>query len=63
MTPDVAPLAAASVAACRMNIASSSLMDFSAAPGSMAMLSHALGRRAGFALLRRQYRAAISIAA
>jgi hypothetical protein len=46
-----------------MKIASSSLMDFAAAPGSIAMLNHALGRRAGLAHLRRQYRAAIPIAA
>jgi hypothetical protein len=63
MTPDDAPFGAASGAACRMKIASSSLMDFAAAPGSIAMLNHALGRRAGLAHLRRQYRAAIPIAA
>jgi hypothetical protein len=63
MAPAAARLAAPSGAACRMNIASSSLMDFTAAPDSIPMLTHALGRRANIALLPIQYRAAVFNAA
>jgi hypothetical protein len=44
--PDEARLAADSSAPCRMNIASSSLMDRATAPGSILMFTHALCRRA-----------------